>query len=74
MAVQNMWLTCAEMGIGAYWSTPKAALEANEFLGLRRAIILFLMSCIHTYCYNAFSEFLAKTIQYSQTILNGMMD
>ncbi|MEY3052420.1 MAG: hypothetical protein RLY31_2205 [Bacteroidota bacterium] len=33
-AVQNMWLTCTAYGIGAYWSTPKAALEAGGFLGL----------------------------------------
>ena len=33
-AVQNMWLTCASLGIGAYWSSPRAALEAREFLGL----------------------------------------
>jgi nitroreductase len=35
MAVQNMWLTCAAMGLGCYWGTPKAALEANEFLNLQ---------------------------------------
>ncbi|TNE47336.1 MAG: nitroreductase [Bacteroidetes bacterium] len=34
MAVQNMWLTCTELGLGCYWSTPKSALEASEFLGL----------------------------------------
>jgi nitroreductase len=34
MAVQNMWLTCTEMGLGCYWSTPKAALEATEWLHL----------------------------------------
>jgi nitroreductase len=33
-AVQNMWLTCTAHGIGCYWSTPQAALEAGEFLGL----------------------------------------
>ena len=35
-AVQNMWLTCAALGIGAYWSSPRAALEAGEFLGLEQ--------------------------------------
>jgi nitroreductase len=35
MAVQNMWLTCTELGLGCYWSTPKAALEADEFLQLQ---------------------------------------
>ncbi len=35
MAVQNMWLTCAELGLGCYWSTPPAALEAHAFLGLQ---------------------------------------
>ena len=35
MAVQNMWLTCTALGLGCYWSTPKAALEANNFLGLQ---------------------------------------
>ncbi len=33
-AVQNMWLTCTAHQIGSYWSTPKAALEADAFLGL----------------------------------------
>lgn len=47
-AVQNMWLTCGEYGIGSYWSSPalitKAA--ANEFLGLtegERCLGLFYM-------------------------------
>ena len=35
MAVQNMWLSCTAMGLGCYWSTPKAALEATEFLNLQ---------------------------------------
>jgi nitroreductase len=39
MAVQNMWLTCTALGIGAYWSSPASMvsrggdfikLEANE--------------------------------------------
>ncbi|MEQ1744878.1 MAG: nitroreductase [Saprospiraceae bacterium] len=34
MAVQNMWLTCTALHLGCYWSTPKAALEADEFLNL----------------------------------------
>lgn len=34
-AVQNMWLTCYTLQIGCYWSTPKAALEANQLLGLK---------------------------------------
>ncbi|MBN8679336.1 MAG: nitroreductase [Chitinophagales bacterium] len=34
MAVQNMWLTCAAIGLGSYWSTPKSALESGEFLQL----------------------------------------
>ncbi len=34
MAVQNMWLTCTALGLGCYWSTPKAALEAGVLLGL----------------------------------------
>lgn len=46
MAVQNMWLTCAAYEIGCYWSSPRAALEANEFLGLQkgeRCLGLFYM-------------------------------
>jgi nitroreductase len=35
MAVQNMWLSSAALGLGCYWSTPKAALEAGEFLNLQ---------------------------------------
>lgn len=34
MAVQNMWLSCAAIGLGSYWSSPKAALEARGILGL----------------------------------------
>ncbi len=34
MAVQNMWLSCAAIGLGSYWSTPKAALQAADFLQL----------------------------------------
>lgn len=34
MAVQNMWLTCAELGLGCYWSTPAAALQGDDFFGL----------------------------------------
>lgn len=46
MAVQNMWLACTELGIGSFWATPKAALEAGEFLGLdadERCLGLFYM-------------------------------
>ena len=45
-AVQNMYLTCAAHGIGCYWSTPKSALHADEFLGLEegeRCLGLFYM-------------------------------
>ena len=35
-AVQNMWLTAAAYGIGAYWSTPKSIYSANEFLELEQ--------------------------------------
>lgn len=45
-AVQNMWLTCAAYGIGAYWSTPESILKADDFLGLQpgeRCLGLFYM-------------------------------
>ena len=45
-SVQNMWLTCAAYGIGAYWSTPEAILDGNAFLGLapgERCLGLFYM-------------------------------
>lgn len=35
MAVQNMWLSCTELGLGCFWSSPKAALEAGDFLKLQ---------------------------------------
>jgi len=35
MAVENMWLTCTAQGLGCYWSTPRAALEADAFLELQ---------------------------------------
>ena len=34
-AVQNMWLTATALGLGTYWSSPRYALEANDFLGLK---------------------------------------
>jgi nitroreductase len=34
-SVQNMWIACSAMGLGSYWSTPRAALEAADFLGLK---------------------------------------
>ncbi|MEO0339393.1 MAG: nitroreductase [Bacteroidota bacterium] len=34
MAVQNMWLMCTAHSIGSYWSSGKALLKANDFLGL----------------------------------------
>lgn len=34
MAVQNMWLTCAEYNLGCYWSTPAAALKSPDFFEL----------------------------------------
>ena len=46
MAVQNMWLSCSAINLGCYWSTPKAALEATEFLNLsegERCLGLFYM-------------------------------
>ncbi|MEM7382425.1 MAG: nitroreductase [Bacteroidota bacterium] len=36
MAVQNMWLCCAEMGIGAYWSSPGLIKYMNEFFELNK--------------------------------------
>jgi len=46
MAVQNMWLSCAALGLGSYWSSPRAALEARDFLALapnERCLGLFYM-------------------------------
>jgi nitroreductase len=35
MAVQNMWLTCASLGIGAYWSSPASMVSRGaNFLKL----------------------------------------
>ena len=34
-AVQNMWLTCTEIGLGCYWSTPSAILQAKDLLQLQ---------------------------------------
>jgi nitroreductase len=33
-AVMNMWLSCTALGLGCYWSSTAAALEADEFLDL----------------------------------------
>lgn len=46
MAVQNMWLSCTSINLGCYWSSPKAALEGNEFFRLaegERCLGLFYM-------------------------------
>ena len=46
IAVQNMWLTCEVYNIGSYWSSPRAALEGDAFLGLKegeRCLGLFYM-------------------------------
>jgi nitroreductase len=34
MAVQNMWLACTEIGIGAYWSSPGIIKYMDEFFDL----------------------------------------
>lgn len=34
MAVQNMWLACTELQIGAYWSTPKTTASVGAFFDL----------------------------------------
>ncbi len=34
MAVQNMWLVCTELGIGAYWSSPELITYMDEFMPL----------------------------------------
>ncbi len=34
MAVQNMWLSCAAIGLAGFWSSPKPALEADALLEL----------------------------------------
>lgn len=34
MAVQNMWLCCAEMGIGCFWSSPGLIKFMDEFFDL----------------------------------------
>ena len=45
-AVQNMWLTCTDYGIGSYWSSPSSITTADDFLGLKegeRCLGLFYM-------------------------------
>jgi len=34
MAVQNMWLCCTELGIGAYWSSPSLISHMGTFFDL----------------------------------------
>lgn len=34
MAVQNMWLACTELGIGAYWSSPGLIKYMGEFFDM----------------------------------------
>ena len=35
MAVQNMWLCCADLGIGAYWSSPALIEYMDEFFDFK---------------------------------------
>ena len=45
-AVQNIWLSCTSRGIGAYWSTPSAFVNAKDFFPLEegeRCLGLFYM-------------------------------
>lgn len=34
MAVQNMWLTCTEQGLGCYWSSPRSVLQGGSVFDL----------------------------------------
>jgi nitroreductase len=34
-AVQNIWLSCTALGIGSYWSSPSAIINAHKFLNLK---------------------------------------
>lgn len=36
MAVQNMWLTCTELKIGAYWSSPGLIKYMHQFFNLQK--------------------------------------
>lgn len=36
MAVQNMWLTATEMGLGAFWATPLYTEYLEDILGLKQ--------------------------------------
>jgi len=35
MAVQNMWLTATDLGLGAYWSSPALISTMDEFFSLK---------------------------------------
>ena len=35
MAVQNMWLTATDMGLGAFWSTPEFLSQLNDILEIQ---------------------------------------
>ena len=52
MAVQNMWLTCSTLGIGAYWSTPDSmVLRGGNFIKLaedEKCLGLFYMGYVQT--------------------------
>ena len=34
MAVQNLWLTATEMGLGGYWSTPAYVDQIGNFISM----------------------------------------
>lgn len=41
MAVQNMWLMCTSMEIGAYWSSPGAISKMHEFTDLGEEVTCY---------------------------------
>ncbi len=50
-AVQNMWLTCTDLGIGSYWSSPKSINTIGEILPMQegeRCLGLFYMGYYDT--------------------------
>ena len=51
MAVQNIWISCANSQIGGYWSTPKWISKINNFLNLKeneRCLGLFYLGIFAT--------------------------
>lgn len=67
MSVQNMWLMCTAIGIGAYWSSPSMIHDVNEFTELapdEKCIGFFYMGKLNTQLIDGVRKPIEQSIQF----------